>query len=295
MSGPRVLAVGYLSIDRISGPEGAHERVPGGAALYAALGARMAGAEAAISAAIGDDYPEPWLQALGSLGIDLSQVTRRGGPTRTASLAHASSGLRVSGHHGEPEWWERTQALSPALAGARDVDVVVAGPMPAAALSDIVRVAQKVGVPVVADTSEAFAARSGEAIRALLPDLLAFAPSREETRLLRPGLSDDEAAQCLAAGGPQIVQKRGADGAFAVGRGDIALIPAPPARVVDPTGAGDATVGALAAYLAVGQPLREAVTGALRVGAATVSGLGAAALGFRPEVETGLRRAGGRT
>src|SRR5712692_9575052 len=44
VSRPRVAVFGYLSIDRLVTATAIHEAVPGGAALYAALGARLAGA-----------------------------------------------------------------------------------------------------------------------------------------------------------------------------------------------------------------------------------------------------------
>ena len=57
---------------------------------------------------------------------------------------------------------------------------------------------------------------------------------------------------------------------------------APAAEIVDPTGAGDATVGALAALLAAGTDFMAASRAALLVGALTVSDIGPAALGFTP-------------
>jgi sugar/nucleoside kinase (ribokinase family) len=67
-----------------------------------------------------------------------------------------------------------------------------------------------------------------------------------------------------------------------------ALLPAPPAEVVDPTGAGDATVGALAAGLAFRRPFLDAARGALAVGAAAVSGLGPTSLGLGSSHNDGI-------
>jgi sugar/nucleoside kinase (ribokinase family) len=98
-----------------------------------------------------------------------------------------------------------------------------------------------------------------------------------------PHLDDDEAAEALARLGPAVLQKRGAAGALAVeaGGGARHILPAPPvAKVVDPTGAGDAVVGALAARLALGEPFAKAAEAALSAGALAVSGIGPAGLGL---------------
>jgi ribokinase len=274
-----VLAVGYLSIDAIDTPHGRREDVPGGAALYAALGARKVGARAAIAARIGEDYPGLWLEALAALGIDIRAVERCPGQTRRVRLVHGCDGERRSGH--DLDWWERTRALAPAPPILAGVDALVAGPMPATSLSAILDGAG--GIPVVADTSEAFATRESVEILALLRRLAVFAPSREETRILLPALSDDDAARALACLGPHVLQKRGADGAFAVegGGGPGQSVSAPIVeRAVDPTGAGDAVVGALAARIAAGEPFLDAAAGALWVGALAVSGPGPSALGL---------------
>jgi ribokinase len=53
------------------------------------------------------------------------------------------------------------------------------------------------------------------------------------------------------------------------------LVPAPQVEVVDTTGAGDAFVGALAAHLAAGKPLREAALAAVQAASRSVTSAGA--------------------
>jgi sugar/nucleoside kinase (ribokinase family) len=279
---PLIVAYGYLSIDTITVSGRQHEGVPGGAALYQALGARAAGARVALAAAVGDDYPDAWLAAFSDLGIDTRAVERRPGPTRRARIAHAADGGRHSRHFDEATWWERTAALAPVPLASRaapdEPDLATLGPMPLAAARAI---AARHPGKVVLDLSEAFASSESEGWLALGPLLRCFAPSREETRLLMPGLADDEALDALAARGIDTVQKRGAEGLSAAGR-DLGLtdIPAEPVVVIDPTGAGDATVGALAARLAAGDDLLAAARTASRTGARAVTGIGPTALGF---------------
>jgi sugar/nucleoside kinase (ribokinase family) len=135
------------------------------------------------------------------------------------------------------------------------------------------------GARVVADTSEAFARREAAALRALLSALAVFAPSREETRLLAPG---PEPARALAACGTVVIEKRGDEGLAVYRDADTppVVVAAPTVVVSDPTGAGDVTVGALAAGLVRGEDILAAARGAVAVGARCVTGPGPSALGL---------------
>ena len=281
-----VLVVGYLSIDSLQAVGAAPLELPGGAALYAALGARHAGAQASIAAAVGEDYPQPWLQALAALGIDVSCVQRRPGPTRRTVLRYQGSegsGQRDSLHYRDAIWWQRTQALAPTLPDQLDqIDVLVACPMPITSLAALLQQAALASVPVVADTSEAFVTEDPQRLLELVGAMAAFAPSREETRLLWPLREDDDCASALASLGVNLLHKRGADGALALSaHGAASLrIPAPPTTVVDPTGAGDATVGALAAHIGGGADFLHAAAAALFTGALATTAPGPTALGL---------------
>jgi len=278
---PRILIAGYLSLDEVTQASGETFRQAGGAALYAALGARQLGADVDLCASVGDDFPAGWVDALRMAGVGLQHVSVRSGVSRWAHIVHAANGTRRSEHFADPRWWETGRDHVPRLPGdLTGYDAVVACPMPTDALGDLLEAAALAARPVIADLSEAFVSQDRQAVLALVPSLAVLAPSREETRLLLPNLDDDASACCLAALGPAVVQKRGAEGAFCVegGTGAASRMPAPEARVLDPTGAGDATVGALAAAWASTRDLADAVPVALTIGARTVSGQGASAL-----------------
>jgi sugar/nucleoside kinase (ribokinase family) len=279
----RVRVVGYLSIDTLQVEGTVSQRVPGGAALYAALGARLAGGDVSVEASVGDDYPPQWLPALDALGIDVSRVQQRTGLTRRATLRHHGDGRRTSSHFRDALWWERTRELAPVTAhDLSHTDIVVACPMPIDTLSTLMARAADAGVPVVADTSEAFVSGDPQWMMKLIGRLAIFAPSREETRQLLPKHDDDAAATCLAGRGVHILQKRGAQGAMAIAAHAVqgACIPAPPAAVVDPTGAGDATVGALATHWSTNRDFLAAARAALAIGALATTGTGPAGLGL---------------
>src|SRR5699024_10918642 len=103
--------------------------------------------------------------------------------------------------------------------------------------------------------------------------------------ILTPNAS--EAAQLTGAGDPaeaaRILRERtgapvlvtlGADGALLLDE-EAERLPAPAVEVVDTTGAGDTVNGALAAELAAGRPLREAVAFALAAAALSTRAQGA--------------------
>lgn len=101
----------------------------------------------------------------------------------------------------------------------------------------------------------------------------------EATQLL--GLPNGEDVRNLAERlrgiARSVVVTLGPEGAVFVGDGGSAHVPAPlPTRVVDTTGAGDAFVGSMAARLALGDPLQDAVEFAVAAATRSVEYAGAA-------------------
>jgi len=281
---PTVWVVGYLSLDDIVVDGRLHREVPGGAALYAALGAAAGGAAVVLVAARGLDFPESVLEGLRRAGIDVSAVAPRDHPSRRARLDHGPDGRRDSAHYGQADWHAATEALVPPLPPptAPPPAAAVLTAMPAAELGRQLDRAAARGAAVVADTSEVFARRDRDALLALAERLALFAPSREETRLLLPGLDDEAALAALARRCPRVVQKRGADGLALVSAAHPTglRVPAVAGPVVDPTGAGDACVGALGAGLARGLDDPALLALGREVASRAVAGLGPSGLGL---------------
>ncbi|GGI46388.1 ribokinase [Agromyces flavus] len=86
----------------------------------------------------------------------------------------------------------------------------------------------------------------------------------------RPDAWRDAAASAVGALARSVVVTLGARGAVAADRTGSWTVPAPDVRAVDTTGAGDAATGTLAAMLAEGRPLPEAVRLAVAAGALAV-------------------------
>jgi ribokinase len=114
--------------------------------------------------------------------------------------------------------------------------------------------------------------------RALTADLggVILTPNADEARRLTGEDDVEAAANALGArtGAPVLVTL-GADGALLVRDGTAERIPAPQVQVVDTTGAGDTVNGALAADLAAGRELGDAVRFALAAAALSTRVAGA--------------------
>ncbi|MEM1340788.1 MAG: carbohydrate kinase family protein [Pseudomonadota bacterium] len=109
-----------------------------------------------------------------------------------------------------------------------------------------------------------------DTIADILEVLDAFLPSEVEARALVPGASPADALailanHCLGA----VAIKLGPDGVLIWDRAAASpvMVPAAPARALDPTGAGDAFCGGfLAGLIRTGDPMRAAQTGARAAG-----------------------------
>jgi ribokinase len=83
------------------------------------------------------------------------------------------------------------------------------------------------------------------------------------------------AARLLAAGARSVVITLGGAGAHVSTVDESVTVPAPAVEVVDTTGAGDAFAGTLAAHLAAGVPLVEAIAPAVAAATAATAHAGA--------------------
>ena len=282
---PSITVSGYLSLDTIVCPRGTFEDVPGGAALYAALGARAAGASVHLRACLCRDFPRVALDGLAALGIDLRGLEPAPGRTRRARLedrdaAPRSPTRRSSPHFSDADWWTRTRELAPAPPRL-PADAVVITAMPADTLAVHAETARALGARVVVDTSEAFAAAEPEALLAVLPRVDLFAPSREEIRLLLPGVPDEAARRDLELRCSNVVQKRGPEGLWWSSAGQAPCRQESRAgAVVDSTGAGDAAVGAIAVGFSREIPVPEILLESSEIAARAVAGVGPSGLGL---------------
>ena len=257
---------------------------PGGKGANQAVAAARLGAEVTIFGRVGEDpFGKELLKNLRNNGVDTSRVeTLSGAPTGSAFITVTPDG-------------ENTIIVSPGANrsfGPEEIE---------AANEDLRRTRVLVAQLEVAVEAVETAVRTVEETRGRF--LLNLAPPREVSdALLRrcdPLVVNEHEARFLLGEEAQNLDKSpgklldlgprsaivtlGAQGAILAAGGSLQHFPAPEVEAVDTTGAGDAFVGALAAKLARGTPLEEAVPYAVLAGAAAVTSEGAQ--GSLPTIE----------
>ncbi|MDA8287177.1 MAG: ribokinase [Actinomycetota bacterium] len=273
-----------LSVERRPAPgetvgDARLERHPGGKGANQALAAARSGARTTLVGRVGSDSEgERRIAELAAAGVQTAFIaTSNTALTGVAVITVTGEGenaiVVAPGANGELGEAELERARS-ALGAAR---VLVAQlEIPLETVQRAVRLAGK-GTTVILNAAPS---------RPLGSELLAevdvlVVNELEAGDLLGASIGDlpdaMAAASALVGRGPgAAVITLGRLGAVGCRPGSGAFhVPAPATTVLDTTGAGDAFVGALAARLAVGQALEDAVGFAVAVGAATVAHPGA--------------------
>lgn len=254
--------------------------------------AALLGASVAFLGRVGkDDLGGPLVAALEAKGVDTRLVSAVEGESTGAAFIT----LTPDGENAIVVAPGANQRLS-----LRDVDDAAPAVREAAVL-----VAQmEVPLDVVARAVEVASAGGTRALvnlappaklpRNVLQELDPLVVNEHEAAfLLGSGVDGAEgalsAARDLLSLGPRsAVITLGAAGAVFADADSAGHLPAPEAEAVDTTGAGDAFVGALAARLARGAALEEAVSYAVRAGAAAVAKEGAQSSLPTPDVVEAL-------
>ncbi|MFN8189944.1 MAG: carbohydrate kinase family protein [Nocardioidaceae bacterium] len=296
MSTPEVLVVGDANVDLVLTGDArprwgqteqlldAAELTLGGSAALVAHGLARLGVRVGLAAAVGRDaFGDRALDVLTSAGVDVSAVVRRaeGGTGISVILSPDDGDRAILTELGVLPSLTRDDL--PALDGVSHVHAaspyLVHGLRPD--LPALLAEARTGGVTTSVDTND-------DPARAwvLLPDLLHAAdvvlPNRDELVRWSAALGQSvtgwkEAAQVIAARGPKVVVKVGAEGGALIRAGEPPLqVPAPRVTPVDTTGAGDSfDAGWIAGRLA-GRDDRGALTWAVRAGSLSTRAAGGA-------------------
>jgi 2-dehydro-3-deoxygluconokinase len=104
---------------------------------------------------------------------------------------------------------------------------------------------------------------------------IVFASVEDAARLYDRKMPRALMTQLRHSGAPELILTRGSEGCMVAEGGEIAKVPAPRARVVDTSGAGDAFNGAYLAHRLAGEPPTRAARFAIEIAARVVTANGA--------------------
>ncbi len=246
-------------------------RHPGGKGLNQAVASARADATTGFLGALGDDAAAEYLlAALVDSGVDVGRVRRVAGPSGTAWIAVQADGdnaiVVASGANATME--SLTDAERSAIAEARVL--VMQLEIPLSIVAKAAACARAADTVVVLNAAPARALEL-DLLRGI--DVLVVNEHEGRTLGVAPLAQGSPAPIGSAQGSPAptttVVTTLGAAGARWAGPNGAGEVAAPPADVVDSTGAGDTFTGVLAASLAAGSALPDAVDRA--VVAATIS------------------------
>ena len=261
-------AVGRLPTPGETVPGDNFVTAPGGKGANQALAARRAGLDVRMIGAVGDDaFAQEALELLNEAGVDLSGVRRAGAATGVALILVGGDGENmiavIPGANG---------AVSPGDVEAAAIDsgdiVLLQNEVPGDTVKAALAAARRVGALSILNTApwrddraeligQADIIVANETEFDLAAGSLALAGSSRDQKM----------AAFVTQTGRIIVVTLGAEGVIAATKDGISRASAPKIAPVDTVGAGDAFCGYLAAGLADGRSLQEAMARAARAGA----------------------------
>ncbi|BDG60101.1 ribokinase [Caldinitratiruptor microaerophilus] len=255
------------------------DTVPGGKGANQAVAAARLGVSTAMVGRVGeDDFGQLMRKSLGDAGVDVRGVLPVAGQSTGVAVVIVAPGgqnaiLAVPGANGAmgPE---AVGEARPLFSSARVILLQLEIPM--ATVIRAAQLAREAGALVVLDPAPA------RPLPAHLIRLVDFVTPNEVEAQALTGITvrgrkeaADAAQELLGQGFRRAIVKLGPEGALFAGPEGTAHVPSPPVKVVDTTAAGDAFAGALAAALAQGLDLHEAVQWGCTAGALAVTRPGA--------------------
>lgn len=249
----RTLIYGTIGIDTLITPKGQVSSVMGGSGPYAALAATLITDKLDLVGVVGDDWPAAYSAALRARGISTAHLAHEAGKTFAwtgAYEADMNNRRSVSTEEGVQEHWEMQlppELRTPAVACACNVTPRL----------QLRMLEQTAGARfTMADFMESWILRERDNVDRILARA-DMALMNDSEACCYAGTDDSlEAGHKLLAAGPRYaVVKHGSAGATLFHRtagGETQLFRCPAWPLVhpqDPTGAGDAFMGAMAACL----------------------------------------------
>lgn len=246
-----ILIGGTVAIDHVSTPAAEAKDLLGGSAAYAALAASYYCQPAHLLGVVGHDFPGRHLEMLAEHGVDLSGVERSEGASFTwTGEYHENMNERTTHRVGLNVLEDWSVKVPDALSECRVI--VPANMSPDNQLEMLAQCCPEERF-VIADTMDLWIEIANERLCEVLQKIDLLVINESEARELAEESNLIVAGEILRRKGPEyVVIKLGEFGAILFGPDDsIFKFHAWPLReIVDPTGAGDTFLGAMAGYLA---------------------------------------------
>ena len=272
------LAVDHLPVPGETVLSPSYQSVPGGKGCNQAVAAAKLGADVRMVGAVGDDaWASIPLQAMEAAGVDIHDVRITETPTGLASVMVADDGenaiIVASGAN--------RRVLAAQLTDVRAGDVLVCQmEVPFEETAEALLKAKAAGAVTVLNLAPfgELPERAWGAVDYWLVNEIEGEALAQQIGLMAvvdPVALAGHLAERLQSA---VIMTLGGEGAVAVeANGTAWRVPALPVEVVDTTGAGDAFTGGLAAALAKGDSLPDALILASAVGSLACTGFGAQA------------------
>lgn len=268
----QLVVVGSIGIDTIETPFDRREEILGGSVSYACAAASFY-TPVGMVGVVGSDFPDEFMAAYRSFGIDLAGLQRASGRT-----------FRWSGVYEDDMVNRRTlltelnvfESFSPELPGAyRDAPFFLLGNISPELQLHVLAQADDPRF-VVADTMDLWINIAREPLNEVIGRVDLLTINDAEARLLTGEHNLRKCAGMILEMGPaHVVIKKGEHGAMLVSKSGIALLPAyPVGETRDPTGAGDAFAGGFMGALAKHGSVDDAAVREALLNGATVASFG---------------------
>lgn len=246
-----IIIGGTIAIDHVSTPTAEAVNLLGGSAAYASLAASYYCQPAYLVGIVGHDFPQKHLSMLESHGVSLAGVEHSDGESFTwTGEYHDNMNERTTHRVGLNVLESWKVKVGPAIA---DCSIVVPANMSPDNQIEMLDQCTADQQFVIADTMDLWIEIANERLHEVLQRIDLLVINESEARELADDGNLIVAGEKLRKKGPRfVVIKLGEFGAILFGPDDsIFRFHAWPLReIVDPTGAGDTFLGAMAGYLA---------------------------------------------
>jgi sugar/nucleoside kinase (ribokinase family) len=246
-----IIIGGTIAIDNVSTPTAEALNLLGGSAAYASLAASYYCKPAHLVGIVGHDFPVSHLDMLESRGVSLAGVEHSDGESFTwTGEYHENMNERTTHKVGLNVLESWKVKISPAIA---DSQIVVPANMSPENQMEMLDQCTADAKFVVADTMDLWIEIANDRLHEVLKRIDLLVINESEARELAGDGNLIVAGEKLLKKGPRfVVIKLGEFGALLFGPGNALFrFHAWPLReIVDPTGAGDTFLGAMAGYLA---------------------------------------------